>query len=71
MSPHIGRTLGGLHHRVDRRLTGRQMRRVCDGRWRYTPLEEEMYEAGLQEVETYVSCRHNTVAQFVANRLII
>ena len=28
-------------------------------------------EAGLQEVETYVSRRHNTVAQHIATRLIM
>ena len=30
-----------------------------------------MAETGLQEVETYVPCRHNTVAQFIATRPIM
>ena len=30
-----------------------------------------MTEAGLQEVETYVSLHHNTVAQFIATRTIM
>ena len=30
-----------------------------------------MAEAGLQEVETHVSNRHNTVAQYIATRPII
>ena len=30
-----------------------------------------MAEAGLQEVETYVSRRQNTVAQYIATRLIM
>ena len=30
-----------------------------------------MSEAGLQEVETYISCLHNTVAQFIATVTII
>ena len=30
-----------------------------------------MEEAGLQEVETYVSRRQNTVVQFIATRLIM
>ena len=30
-----------------------------------------MTEAGLQEVETYVSCRQNTVAQYIATRPIM
>ena len=55
MNPHIGRVLGGFHHRVDRRLTGRQTWQGRDGVWTYPPLEDAMAEAGLQEVETYVS----------------
>ena len=50
MTPHIGRILGGLHHMVVHRLTGRQPWRGRDGVWVYTPLEEAMEEAGLQEV---------------------
>ena len=30
-----------------------------------------MAEAGLQEVETYLSRRHNTVAQYIATRPIM
>ena len=30
-----------------------------------------MVEAGLQEVETYVSRRHNTMAQYIATRPIM
>ena len=35
------------------------------------PLEYGMVEAGLQEVETYVSRRQNTVAQFIVTRPIM
>ena len=35
-----------------------------------TPLEDATAEAGQQEVETYVSHRQNTVAQFIATRPI-
>ena len=30
-----------------------------------------MAEADLKEVETYVSCRHNTVSQYIATRPIM
>ena len=30
-----------------------------------------MSEAGFQEVETYVSCRQNTVAQYISTRSIM
>ena len=55
MSPRIGRTLGGFHHRVACRLMGRKLWRVLDGRWAYTPLTEAIDGEGLQEVDTYVS----------------
>ena len=32
-TPHIGRVLGGFHHRVARRMTGRQPWRGRDGVW--------------------------------------
>ena len=70
MTPHIGRFLGGFHHRVDHRLTGRQPRRVWDSVWVYPLLEYAMAGVGLLEVETYVSRRQNSVAQFIAARTI-
>ena len=70
-TPHIGRVLGGLHHRLARRLTGRQPWRGQDGGWVYTSLVDAMKEAGLQEVETYISRRHNTVANFIATMPIM
>ena len=69
--PLIGRGLGGLHHRVDRRLTGRQPQRGRYGVWVYNLLEDAMAEAGLQEVATYVSRFQNTLAQFIATRTIM
>ena len=54
MTPCIGRVLGGFHHRVDHRLTGRQTWRGRDGIWIYPLLEAAMEEVELQEVETYV-----------------
>ena len=47
MKPCIGRVLGGFHHRVDRRLTGRQPRIGQDSGLLYLPLEEAMEEAVL------------------------
>ena len=37
----------------------------------YPPLEEAMAEAGLKEVDTYVSLNQNTVVQFVLTSLIV
>ena len=71
MSPCVGRTSAGFRHRVARRLLRRQPQRGLDGTWEYPPLEEAMAEAGMQYVETYVSHCHNTVAQYIATRLIM
>ena len=65
------RVLSGFHHRVACRLTGRQQQKILDGGWFYPPLEDAMAEAGLQEVETYVSCLHNTVVQYIATNPIM
>ena len=45
MTPHIGRFLGGFHHRVALRLTGRQPRIGRYGVWVYPPLEDATAEA--------------------------
>ena len=63
--------LGEFYHRLACRLTGRQPRRGRDEAWIYPLLEYAMVEAGLQEVETYDSCRQNMVAQFILTRLIM
>ena len=52
-------------------LTGRQPCKGRDRGWFYAPLEDAVAEAGLQEVETYFSCRQNTVAKYIATRPIM
>ena len=44
------RVMGRFHHRVDRILTGRKLRKLQDRVWCPPPLEDAMVEAGLQEV---------------------
>ena len=71
MSPWIRRTLGGFQNHVIRRLVGRQTRRQVGRICSYLPLATTMVEAGLEEVNTYVSQLHNTFAQFIETRLIM
>ena len=71
LTPRIGRVWVGFYHRVACRLVGGQPQRGRESVWVYPPLESAMAEAGLQEVETYVSRRQNIVAQFVAARTIM
>ena len=70
MSPRIWSKMGGFHHSMVPRLAGRQMRRRTDVMWVYPPLTEAMVEtmeeAGLQEVDTYVTRCQNTVSQYIA-----
>ena len=49
--------LGVFHQRMARRLMGRQPWKGWDGGWIYPPMEDAMAEAGLEEVETYVTRR--------------
>ena len=63
--------VGGFHHRVSHRLTVRQPQKGRDGVWVKPSMEDAMAETGFQEVETYVSCRQNTVVQYIATRPII
>ena len=71
MTPHIGRVLGGFHHRVDHRLTGRKPWQGRDRVWVYPLLEEAMEEVGLQEVDTYTSHWQKTVVHFITTRTIM
>ena len=49
-----------------RRLVKLHLRREVMVRWIYPPLDEAMTEVGLEEVETYVLHRQNTVAHYIA-----
>ena len=66
MTAFIRRVLGGFHHRFSRSLICRQPWRGRYGMCIYPLMEDAMVEAGLQEVETYISHRQNTAAQFIA-----
>ena len=71
MLPSIGKTLGRLHHRVDHKLAGIRTKQDITGRWLYPPLDVAITEVGLEEVETYVLCLQNTIAQYIATHLIL
>ena len=71
MTLRIGRVLGGFHHRVACRMTEQQHWIGRYGELLYTLLTEAMTEARLKEVETYISCRQNKVAHFIATRPIM
>ena len=70
-SPRIGSNLGLFHQRMAHILMGQKPRMGLDGMWLYLLMEEAMAEAGLQEVEFYVSHHHNKVTQYMATTPIM
>ena len=71
MSPQIGRTLVGDHHRVALWLAKMQKNRTGAVRWIYPPLYASMKAVGLEEVEMYSPHRHNTVAHYISTWTIM
>ena len=71
LTPRMQRVMGGFHHRVAHRLMGRQPQKGWDVGWVYFHMGDEMTEAGLQEVDTYISFCQNTVVQYIVTRPII
>ena len=68
---HKKRVVSRFHYRVAHRLTVKNPRKGWDGGWVYPPLEDDMAEAGFQEVETYISRRQNIIAQYIPTRNIM
>ena len=71
LTPRIERALSSFQHRVARRITGRHPRRRGDGSWEYPSLEEALVESGFEGIRKYITRRQNTVAQYIATRLIL
>ena len=63
--------LDAFQGRVARQLTGQMPRRGRDGKWVYLPLAGILNEAGVVRARTLVLRKQNTVAQFLATRLIL
>ena len=70
-SPRIGSNLGLFHQRMAHILMGQKPRMGLDGMWLYLLMEEAMAEAGLREVEFYISHHQNKVTQYMATTPIM
>ena len=46
-------------------------KRQPDGTWLYPPIGAALTMVGLEEIGVYISRRQNTVAQYIANHLIM
>ena len=64
------KVLEGFHHRVARRITGNQARRLPNGEWEYPPLEPALEAAGLFPMKEYVRRRQAHIADYIATRPI-
>ena len=71
MSPRIVKNPGGFHHRVALQMELMRLRQDTTGMWVYPPLYTVMMTLGLEEVDTYVPCFHNTVTQYIVTCLIM
>ena len=71
MPPQIGNALGFFHNKVIQRLTGQMPHRRVDRVSKYPPLGDVMVTAGLQDIETYIYRRQNTVTQYIVTRTIM
>ena len=56
---------------MERRLTGRLLRRKNDGKWVYTSAEMDREETGLQTMKEYILQQKNTVAQYIAMQSLL
>ena len=63
--PHMKKTLGGFHHQVAIQVTGQLPQRQSNRSWNYQPLADAMRVKVLEELETYISIRQNTVDQYI------
>ena len=66
MTPHMVRNLGGFQNRVAWHIMGKKHWRSPYAIWDYPPLEEEMRQVGLEEVEAYVLRSKNTIVKYIS-----
>ena len=64
------KVLEGFHHRVARRITGNQARRLPTGEWEHPPLQPALEQAGLFPMREYVRRRQARIAEHIATRPI-
>ena len=71
LTTRMEKALDSFQSRVARKITGKKPRQQKDGSWEYPPLAGAMMEVGMVRIRTSITRRHNTVAQYIATRLIL
>ena len=69
--PRLDKYLEGFHHWAVRRMAGMGTKCQCGGTWVYTPIGAALEMVWLEEIGVYIVQHHNTVAQYIASRLIM
>jgi hypothetical protein len=72
VTPAVLKVLNSFHHRVARKLSGKQPRFIhSEDRWFYPPLEEALEATGLYTLRHYIDVRRNTLITNIATRPIL
>ena len=64
--PRLDKYLEGFHHWAVRRMAGMGTKCQQDRTWVYTPIGAALEMVGLEDIDPYISCRQNTVAQYIS-----
>ena len=72
VTPAVLKVLNSFHHRMARRLSGKQPRYLPrENRWEYPPIEEALEVAGLYTMDHYIEVRRNTLVRNISTRPIL
>ena len=71
LTPRLEKALEGFHHRVVRRMAGMVPKCQRDVTWVYKPIGAVPAMVGMDNIGVYIDCLHNTVAQYIATRVIM
>ena len=67
----MSNNLGGFHHRLAKKITGKLSRKRANSSCHYHLLADVMIMAGLEELEIYIARRQNMVSQYIDNMPIL
>ena len=71
LTPRLEKALEGFHHWEARRMAGMGPKRQRVDMWVNPPIGAALAMVGLDDIRLYISCRHNTVAQYIVTRPIM
>ena len=69
--PQLEKSLDEFHHQAARQMASMVPKQQQDRTWVYPPIGAALVMVVLEEIGVYITRRHNTVAQYIANRPIM